>query len=181
MKFLKTTLSTLFLLIALGAIGYFAKEVYQLIKIQTGGDAQRLRVLWEKDIELLAEKNKLPSGWKQIKEVALIGGTARAKSWLKQIGSPITLNSAGDHRLEILLLNWEDEGKEGAIVQYNLIDLKSGNMIWELGRTFTLKQAPPSSNLIAAEPSAKAETNPASGSSKPSPEPSSSPAAKGSQ
>lgn len=139
MTYIKKLLSVIFLISALTAFGYFGKEVFKLIKIHRGSEADRLAVLWERDLNMLIEQKKLHPAWPKIREVVLIGATKKARNWLKEIGSPVKINPKGNHRLEVLLLNWEDKGREGAIVQYNLIDLESRNMIWELGRTYVLK------------------------------------------
>lgn len=159
MKYLKKILSVVFLIFALTAATHFSKEVYKLFKVHQGSDAEKLAMIWERDLDTLIQQKKLPPTWNNIREVVLIGGTKTAKQWLKEVGSPVKINAKGNQKLEILVLSWEDEGKEGAIVQYNLIDLESGNMTWELGRTFVLK-----------------DLNPASDSNKPSPEPISEPA-----
>ena len=142
MTIVKKLLSVLFLLISVVAAGYLSLEIIGLIKLQNATEAERLALIWEKDLNLLIEQKKMPPGWSRIREVALIGGTPKARDWIKKIVSPVHVIKNGDHRLEVLLLNWEDEGSEGAIIQYNLIDLKSGNMTWELGRTYILKEAP---------------------------------------
>lgn len=183
MTFIRRLLSLIFLVISFTCLAYFGKEVYEILRLQDAGDAEKLYILWERDLQTLQEQNKLHPGWSQIREVVLIGGTPTTKKWLKEIGSPVRINPKGDHRLEVLVLNWTDEGREGAVVQYNLVNLKTGNMIWELGRTFTLKEAPTlqakdktSIEEATAPSSAPEPSAPASVSDKPSEAPSASPA-----
>ncbi len=166
MAVIKKLLSFLFLFISILALGYFGLEVVELIKLKNASEAERLALIWEKDLQLLIEQKKMPPGWERIREVALIGGTSTARDWIKKITSPVKVHKDGDHRLEVLLLDWKDEGNEGAIVQYNLIDLKTGNMTWELGRTYVLKEAPKKLqeplSPAAPEPSAAKPAEPVS-------------------
>ncbi len=69
----------------------------------------------------------------------MYGGTPESKNWLKRIDVPVRPHiQEGGNRLEVLVVVWEEEGKQGALVQYNLVDLKSKNMVFELGRTLIL-------------------------------------------
>ncbi|MGE0763407.1 MAG: hypothetical protein AB7N80_09015 [Bdellovibrionales bacterium] len=118
------------------------------------GDAeQRLQILWEQDVEKLSASGKLPKAWNEIKEIQLIPATDNAKLWLKNVRVPIRLKSDGGYKMEILVVSWEEEKASGAIMQYNLVDLKTNNMIWELGRTFVL-----SGQLDESEVSRREET-----------------------
>ncbi len=107
-------------------------------KFEFGSPSDRLQILWEQDIEQLKNAGHLPQAWTDIKEVQLIPATANAKTWLKDVSVPIKLKTDGRHKLEILIISWEDQKSKGVILQYNLVDTESNNMIWELGRTFTL-------------------------------------------
>ena len=86
----------------------------------------------------LKASNKLPAGWNSIKEIQLIPATDKAKLWLKSMHVPILLKSDGAYKLEVLMISWDEGQDVGAIVQYNLVELKTNNMVWELGRTFVL-------------------------------------------
>lgn len=99
----------------------------------------QLQSLWEDDLKLLRSHKKLHKDWEKIKEVEMIGGTPTAKKWVQSLKSPLKTNPKGLYKLEVLVLSWNDQKAEGAIVQYDLIDMKSGNLVWELGRTFQFK------------------------------------------
>lgn len=105
--------------------------------------SQRLQSLWEEDLKLLADHRKLPDAWNKIREIELIPATDTAREWARSLEVPIEVHSDGSHRLEVLLLSWSQDESDGAIVQYNLVDLKTNNMVWELGRTYYLKGTPP--------------------------------------
>lgn len=94
---------------------------------------------WHQDVETLEASGKLPKPWFAIKDLEIYGGTPESKAWLKRIKHPLKTKLAGTHKLEVLVVAWEEDGKNGVLVQYNLVDLKSQNMVWELGRTLILK------------------------------------------
>ena len=94
---------------------------------------------WRQDISLLISSKKLPPPWFDVREVELIGGTPETRGWLPRINSPVIATKPdGKHRLEILIVVWEEQGTHGALIQYNLVNLQSKNMVWELGRTLIL-------------------------------------------
>jgi hypothetical protein len=122
-------------------VGAYFVTVFSIdpIRFWLNSPAARLQALWESDLELLGTAHKLPPQFANIREVALKPATATAKEWAKNLKIPIALNSQGQYRLEILLLSFEEEGTIGAIMQYDLVDLKSDNLVWEVGRTFILE------------------------------------------
>ena len=75
-----------------------------------------------------------------IGEIEVIGGTAETRDWLGRIQIPIKPKKGGKNKLEILVVVWEEEGKRGTLVQYNLSDAKTQNNFWELGRTYILSK-----------------------------------------
>jgi hypothetical protein len=103
---------------------------------------QKLDRLWAEDIKLLETSNKLPKGWFKLKNIELYGGTDEAKAWLKRLNVPIKTTKDGTHSLEILLLVFDEDGKKGAAIQYDMVDIKTKNLVWELGRTFILSGEP---------------------------------------
>lgn len=97
---------------------------------------------WRDDVKLLEASQRLPKPWFNVKDLEIIGGTPETKDWLKRIDIPLQTKLDGQFHLEVLVVAWEEDGKRGALVQYNLVDIKSGNNIWELGRTFILSKPP---------------------------------------
>lgn len=100
---------------------------------------RRLEVLWARDLDQLRQAKILPKGFQQIRDIRVTPGSEQAQKWLPDLKIPVIADPHGDHRLEILLLTWAEDQTEAAIVQYDLVDLKSQNMVWELGRTYILK------------------------------------------
>lgn len=95
---------------------------------------------WREDVQALEASGKLPKEWFDVRDVQLIGGTPETRTLLRKVVSPLKSNANGQHRLEALIVLWEEEGVLGVLIQYNLEELKSKNNIWELGRTLILSQ-----------------------------------------
>ena len=119
-------------LLFLGAgLGFvFTKEADSALKLER---------LLDEDMERLQAKNLLPKELKSLSAVELNGGTDTAKSWLKDMAFPFNVKKDGKYLLEVLVVDWTEGPKDGALVQLNLVENKSGNMVWELGRTYILK------------------------------------------
>lgn len=108
-------------------------------KFESLDEAKKLEHLWQQDLENLRQAGKLPKAFRQIQSIRLIPGSEQAQDWLKKIQVPIPVQKDGNYLLEILVLSWNEGEVLGAIIQYNLVELPSQNMLWELGRTFLLR------------------------------------------
>ena len=101
---------------------------------------------WSEDIQLLENtKNALPKEWHQIREISVkadnspIQDWLQIKGWEESLKKPIPIDPKnGQFRLEIFLIHWIEGYRYGIVVQYNLVDLRNNNTIWELGRTLKL-------------------------------------------
>lgn len=100
---------------------------------------ERLQELWYSDVIQLTQAKVFPPQWSQIREIRLIPGTPQAKKWFDDLIIPVQTNTEGEYTLEVLLMDWQEGNVLGAIVQYDLTENKTNNLIWELGRTFVLK------------------------------------------
>lgn len=120
-----------FILLSLGGAGFILN--------QEAPPQYKLEAMLIKDVEKLKHSQMLPEAFQSLSEIELHGGTKEAKAWLQEIRLPFKATEKGTHTLEVLLVTWSEGPKDGAMVQYNLVDNASGNMIWELGRTFILK------------------------------------------
>lgn len=99
----------------------------------------RFQLEWEHDLRLLKRKQMLPSQWSSISRIRYFSGDPIAKEWLRSTTPAIPTNKNGTFLLEILLRYWHDSGQTGAFIQYDLVDTKTNNTIWELNRTFLFK------------------------------------------
>lgn len=98
----------------------------------------RLEALWFKDMKALEASGKLPQGWDLIEKVELIAGDSYSKELIDNSSYPIKLNPKGDKKLEVIFDKWVDGQESGIIIQYHLVDQKTNNTIWELGRSLKL-------------------------------------------
>ena len=108
---------------------------------------EQLAQAWERDLSRLQGAQALPPQWESLKSLEWNPATPVAQTWLTHMEdlnilppSLPQLSSEGCCHLRLLLIGWDDEVQAGAIIQYSLIDLDSGNLLWELGRTFVLQE-----------------------------------------
>lgn len=129
------------LLILCFAVGLLAFATLDYWHARNAPLPQRLERQWREDLERLEASHKLPAAWFDVGEVEVFGGTPETKDWLAKIKVPLyAKKKQGGHKLEVLVVVWEENGKDGVLVQYNLIDLKTKNMVFELGRTLILRE-----------------------------------------
>jgi hypothetical protein len=103
---------------------------------------EEMRALWKQDLQILIQNQKLPKQWEEIKEVKYNPLTPSTAKFLKDIEPPLLSQKDGKYRLEVTLDDWKENNEYGLMIQYQLFDLQSQNMIWELGRTLLLNPNP---------------------------------------
>jgi hypothetical protein len=92
-------------------------------------------ITWAHDFVEMKKQNQGHPGLNSIKNIHLVSHSAKLKKMYKNKPLPIILQKEGLYRLEIFL----DEGEDNqAVIQYDLVDIKSGNTVWEAGRLFPL-------------------------------------------
>ncbi len=123
-----------------GAILIACALTNDYLNFQRGSQVEKLQIIWKKDLQKLQFSKSLPKGWLEISEVKYFGGTDKAKKWIPSLKSPIKINETGKYSLEVLILDWEENGTIGAVFQYSLTNKESGNLEWELGRTYILSK-----------------------------------------
>lgn len=126
-----------FILLAL-AVGMAAYVCFDYWLTNNAPLYRRLERQWAEDVDQLEASKKLPAAWFDVRDLEIYGGTPESKEWLSRIKVPIKTKKDGQHKMEVLVVVWEEEGKRGVLVQFNLVDLKSKNNIYELGRTYIL-------------------------------------------
>jgi hypothetical protein len=127
--------SLILLCLAVAVMAYVALDFW------TGRNApyyKRFERQWREDVRRLEKSGKMPKFWFDVGEVVVTGGTADTRSWLQRIQVPVVARKNGNFKLDILVVAWEENGKIGALVQYNVSDRNNGNGMWELGRTLIL-------------------------------------------
>lgn len=121
-----TVLAASFLLLALGFMG---SEFYF-------GPEKRFVDSWGKDFQTLLESKKLHEGFGKIKRIEFISTSPKLEKAYKNRPINISESPSGSYELQIFA---DEIPGGGIIVQYDLIDLASGNTIQEVGRTFPHK------------------------------------------
>ena len=130
------------------AVALLAYVVLDYWQSRNAPPFKRFERQWAEDVRQMEESGKLPKPWFDVAEVEIIPGKPEAKVMLRQIHVPLAgKKKDGQHRLEVLVVPWEEEGKTGVMLQYNLTETKSKNMIYELGRTLILSEPEPKNPL----------------------------------
>ncbi len=94
---------------------------------------KKFMTAWQADITRLDSAHSLPNGFKDLKKVGFTCSSERLKKAFDKYPLTLERNPQGKFNLEI----FADEVEGGSVVvQYDLVDVKSGNTVWELGRTF---------------------------------------------
>lgn len=99
---------------------------------------KQLERLWADDIRTLEASKKLPAVWADVGKIGVIPTDPETKEWLGHIQVPLKPNPNGTHTMEVLLVGWEESGKRGVMIQYNIEDAKTKNTLMELGRNLIL-------------------------------------------
>lgn len=128
------------LIISVVGILFIFTTYSDLFHFWLGDQPQQIHAIWVQDIEKLKSSKSLPKSWEQIKEVQYFPTSRGAKKLLQEIDPPLQpTNKDGNFRLEVSLDDWKEKGERGLMIQYQLIDLKTQNLVWELGRTLIFK------------------------------------------
>ena len=99
---------------------------------------EKFVVAWKRDLLLLEKSQKLPPQWKNIRRIEVRSEPSPARDWLEHVTPPIAVNPSGLFELHLFVIHWINEGRYGVILEYSLLDTKTGNTIWEAARTLKL-------------------------------------------
>ncbi len=91
--------------------------------------------LWTEDIHKLEGSGKLPPGWKDLKAVEVTVTSPKLKPWLEHYKPAFEVKPEGNFKLQVFVDDFQDGSTTGVLIQYSLVDLKSADTVWELGRT----------------------------------------------
>lgn len=108
-------------------VGYFIKS-----------PKDKFQLTWNQDLELLKRSGSLPKQWESIREIVIRTDDSPIQDWLNPKSLPIPKNPQGTYQLDILFTHWIENNRYGVVIQYDLFDSKSKNLVWSLGRTHTL-------------------------------------------
>jgi hypothetical protein len=136
-----------FLLMWCLAIGLFAYVTLDFYSSRNIPLYKKFEKQWQHDVQILEASGKLPKAWFNTGEIVLTGGTPDSRAWLQRIKHPLRQIKDGKTKMEVLVIAWEENGKTGVTLQYNLSDRATGEWIKEVGRTLILAdKAKPANN-----------------------------------
>jgi hypothetical protein len=95
--------------------------------------------IWNEDLARLQQSKKLPLGWGSLRMVEYSALDQEVWPWIEHRKPNINIDPEGKFKLEILIDVWDDEEGKAALVEYHLIELSTENKVWELGRTFQIR------------------------------------------
>lgn len=108
----------------------------------SNSSSDKIETLWKQDMELLVRSKTLPKEWLDVSEIKFFPLTETTKELLTKIRPPLGTHDTGKYRMEVTVDDWLDteNGKSdyGLMIQYQIFDVASQNLIWELGRTLIL-------------------------------------------
>jgi hypothetical protein len=132
---LNYSLGLLWILLFLTTLGLLGWELHKEHHLE---DVDRLKNSWNADMARLAKGGHLHKGLLNLKTYEYFAATEIEKDWVKDLRVPFELKSDGSYQLEVLFISQEDEGRRAVVVQMDLVDINTNNLIWELGRTYSL-------------------------------------------
>lgn len=99
---------------------------------------QKLELVWNDDLKLL-QNSRHASLLQDVREVKL-RATAHspAQDWLPKVRAAVPTKKDGKLILDIFLIHQIEGHRYGVIMQYALLDAKTGNMVDEFARTLWL-------------------------------------------
>jgi hypothetical protein len=101
--------------------------------------AKKLDFAIREDLQLLKKTKTFPAKeWMNISQVEISSDASPVQDWISKDSLVITKKPDGDFKLNVFATLWLDENRYGAIIQYDLVDLKTKNTVWELNRTYKL-------------------------------------------
>lgn len=133
---LKRAFIGLWVALFLVSTGFLTLELHKELEMT---EPQRISRFWRLDMQKLRDENHLHTGLVQLKSIEFFTPSELAKAWSEIIEVPFATREDGKYHLEILILSHEDEGERAVVIQMDLVDLETNNLVWELGRTYSLE------------------------------------------
>ncbi len=99
---------------------------------------ERIAHLIQKDLSNMMESGSLGKEWGQIREVEFVSTTPTTEEWLRNKKPKVHVVAGGKYKLELVLIDWDEQKEKGGMIQMSLIDLETGNKVAELGRNYSL-------------------------------------------
>jgi hypothetical protein len=94
---------------------------------------KKFMTAWDSDIARLDRAHALPAGFNNLKQIRLTSGSEKIKRAFGKY--PLNLSRKNNGKFVLDIFADQIEGG-GIVIQYDLVENKSGNTVWEMGRTF---------------------------------------------
>lgn len=107
--------------------------------------------LWKQDIEKLVLHKKIPREWGEIKTIEYVPLSESSRELLEKVKAPIRTHEKGKYHLQIKVDDWQDKEFLNLLIQYHLIDIPTGNTVWELDRNLKANVGTVSQNKSVSE------------------------------
>lgn len=96
--------------------------------------------VWHDDIKRLIKSGEIPNAWSKINQIIFIATDPETKELTKYLKAPVKINKSGEYRLEISVISHQsDLNKTQILLQHNIIQNDNDDTIWEINRTYNLK------------------------------------------
>lgn len=135
---MKTQLLGLLLLVAAGALVWFALNPEKDLAVFKPSKPLTFSAFVSEDLAHMRKKNLLPAPWASIQYVTYNYNSDFQRELINNEKIKIKDGPAGRYRLEIEFIDVPDDENPALILQYSLFELASNNKVWELGKTYSL-------------------------------------------
>ena len=113
----------------------FAASTYLSLQFYNRPEFRMARE-WRHDLDRLKKAGSLPESFQKIKVIKITSRSAQLKDIGEKLVHFMPTNSDGTVELDIFLD--QPSQTKGILIQYDLVDIKSGNTVWEISRTLPL-------------------------------------------
>jgi hypothetical protein len=139
-KVLNETIKWMLLLVFLAGAGLISESIYEnffpsVNQIEMGSKNHFVSV----DFYELYKQGKIPKFFFQIKKIKWNYIDQSLKDEIPELSLPFKEKPYGLYNLEVEAFSSSHEKIKIAVLQMSLIEIKSGNKIWELSRSYEIK------------------------------------------
>ena len=97
--------------------------------------------LWEADFKKMKKSGELDEKyWGSIKKINFEYSSKLSKKWRDKFTPPVIINHKGQYELDVLIMTWAEKKEIGVVAQFDIMNIKSKNLILELSRTYYLNK-----------------------------------------
>lgn len=123
-------------------VGVSLGALRDLVPVWTETQDQILNSLVRQDLEQMVAKKTLSQAFFDLRTLEIKNLSKDVEGWLTPASFPFVMKNEGKNRLSVQVDLWKspETGQDGVLVQMQIYDIASQNLIWELGRTYILQE-----------------------------------------